>query len=197
MVAERARLVELSGIRKMFEAAPPDAINLGLGEPDFDPPPEAVEALCDAVRTGKNHYGPSAGILALREKIGERYRAKFASTTRENVIVTTSGSEGLMTVALTLYDPGDEVLVPNPGFVLYSPHARLAGAKPVPYSLTPNRRYLPDPDELERLVTPRTRALVVNSPSNPTGAVLPSKVVDRLSAFADRHDLSIVSDEVY
>ncbi|MGD0249719.1 MAG: aminotransferase class I/II-fold pyridoxal phosphate-dependent enzyme [Thermoplasmata archaeon] len=197
MVAERARLVELSGIRRMFEAAPPDAINLGLGEPDFNPPAEAIEALCKAVRTGMNHYGPSAGILALREKIAERYRAQLSSTTRENVIVTTSGSEGLMTVALTLYDPGDEVLVPNPGFVLYAPHARLAGAKPVPYSLTASRRYLPDLDELEQLVTPRTRALVVNSPSNPTGAVLPKKDVDRLSAFADRHDLSIVSDEVY
>jgi aspartate aminotransferase len=197
MVAERARLVELSGIRKMFESAPADAINLGLGEPDFNPPPEVIEAMCRAVRTGMNHYGPSAGIAALRDKIAERYVAKRPGTTRENVIVTGSGSEGLMTVALTLYDPGDEVLVPNPGFVLYTPHARLAGAKPVPYSLTPERRYLPDVDELERLVTPRTRAIVVNSPSNPTGAVFPARVVDRISAFADRHDLTIVSDEVY
>jgi len=144
-----------------------------------------------------NHYGPSAGLSALREKIAERYQEKSPATSRDNVIVTGSGSEGLMTVALTLYDPGDEVLVPNPGFVLYSPHARLVGASPVPYSLTAKRRYLPDLDELERLVTPRTRALVVNSPSNPTGAVLSKSDVDRLSAFADRHGLTIVSDEVY
>jgi aspartate aminotransferase len=197
MVAERARLVELSGIRRMFEGAPPDAINLGLGEPDFNPPPEVIEALCNAVRSGMNHYGPSAGIAALRDKIAERYEGKLASTTRDNVVVTGSGSEALMTVALTLYDPGDEVLVPNPGFVLYTPHARLAGATPVPYSLTAKRRFLPDLDELERLVTPRTRAIVVNSPSNPTGAVFPARVVDRIAAFADRHDLAIVSDEVY
>ena len=197
MVAERARRVQISGIRRMFEGAPPNAINLGLGEPDFEPPKVVIEALCSAVRNGMNHYGPSAGLTTLREKIAERYRDRLPSTTRNNVIVTGSGSEGLMAVALTLYDPGDEVLVPNPGFVLYVPHVRLAGATPVPYSLTTDRRFLPDLDELERLVTPRTRAIVVNSPSNPTGAVFPASVVDRLSAFAERHELTIVSDEVY
>ncbi len=197
MVAELTRRVELSGIRRMFEAAPPGAVNLGLGEPDFDPPPEVIDALCDAVRQGLNHYGPSAGLPALRDKIAERYQGKLASTCRDNVIVTGSGTEGLMAVALALYDVGDEVLVPNPGFVLYAPHAHLAGATPIPYGLSAKRRYLPDLDELERLVTPRTRALVVNSPSNPTGAVLPRPTVDRLAAFADRHDLTIVSDEVY
>ena len=197
MVAERVRRVEISGIRRMFEGAPPGAINLGLGEPDFNPPVAAIEALCEAVRNGMNHYGPTAGSTALRDKIAERYRDRAPATTRDNVLVTGSGSEGLMAAALTLYDPGDEVLVPNPGFVLYGPHARLAGATPVPYSLTPNRGYLPDLDELERLVTRRTRVLVVNSPSNPTGAVFPSKLIDRLCAFADRHELTIVSDEVY
>ncbi len=197
MVAQRTREVEISGIRKMFESAPPDSINLGLGEPDFDPPEEVVEAFCRAVREGHNHYGPSAGIPALRDKLAERYRDREPGTGRENVIVTGSGSEGLMAAALALYNPGDEVLVPNPGFVLYAPHARLAGAVPVSYSLKEADGYLPDFAELERLVTPRTSALVVNSPSNPTGAVFPKSVVDRLVAFADRHGLTIVSDEVY
>jgi aspartate aminotransferase len=181
----------------MFEGAPPNAINLGLGEPDFDPPPEVVEALVRAVRNGMNHYGPSAGLASLRAKIADRYRDRLASTSAENVIVTAGGSEALMAAALALYDPGDRVLVPNPGFVLYAPHARLAGATPVPYSLTEARRHLPDFNELERLVTPKTRAIVVNSPSNPTGAVFGPKVVDRLVRFADAHDLTIVSDEVY
>jgi aspartate aminotransferase len=197
MVARRAHEVEISGIRKMFEAAPPDSINLGLGEPDFDPPVEVVEELARAVRAGMNHYGPSAGLPALRDRIAARYQDRLASTGRENVIVTGSGSEGLMTAALTLYDPGDEVLVPNPGFVLYAPHATLAGAVPVPYSLRASARFLPDLDELESLVTKRTRALVVNSPSNPTGAVFPRALVEKLTAFAERHDLTIVSDEVY
>jgi len=197
MVARRAREVQISGIRKMFESAPPRSINLGLGEPDFDPPPAVVEAFCRAVRSGKNHYGPSAGLPELRERLAARYRDREPATDRENVLVTGSATEGLMATALALYDPGDEVLVPNPGFVLYAPHARLAGAVPVPYSLARSRGYLPDFTELEGLVTGRTRAIVVNSPSNPTGAVFPKAVVDRLSAFADRHDLTIVSDEVY
>ncbi|HYA58263.1 MAG TPA: aminotransferase class I/II-fold pyridoxal phosphate-dependent enzyme [Thermoplasmata archaeon] len=197
MVAHRTREVEISGIRKMFEAAPPNSINLGLGEPDFDPPKAVVEALCAAVRNGMNHYGPSAGLAPLREKIAERYRGLNPKTTRDNVIVTGSGSEGLMAAALALYDPGDEVLVPNPGFVLYGPHARLLGAVPVPYALPESRRFLPDLDELERLVTHRTKAIVVNSPSNPTGAVYPAALVDRIVSFADRHNLTIVSDEVY
>jgi len=197
VVAARVRQVEISGIRRMFEAAPPNAINLGLGEPDFEPPKAAIDALCYAVRHGMNHYGPSAGLPALREKIAERYRERDPETSRENVIVTGSGSEGLMAIALTLYDPGDEVLVPNPGFVLYPPHAKLAGARPVPYDLIESEGFQPDFEQLERLVTPKTRVIVVNSPSNPTGGVFPRSTVDRIVAFADEHDLTIVSDEVY
>jgi len=197
MVAQRTREVEISGIRKMFDAAPPNSINLGLGEPDFNPPPEVVEALVNAVRGGQNHYGPSAGLSTLRDKVAERYRELDPGTSRDNVIITAGGSEGLMAAALAFYDPGTEVLIPNPGFVLYGPHARLAGAAPVPYSLLASRKFLPDFDELEQLVSSRTRAIVVNSPSNPTGAVFPRAVVDRLVAFADRHDLTIISDEVY
>ncbi len=197
MVARRVSSIDISGIRKMFEAAPPDAINLGLGEPDFEPPRVVVEALARAARDGMNHYGPSAGLLPLRDRVAASYAAKDRDTSRENVIITAGGSEALMTVALALYDPGDEVLVPNPGFVLYPSHARLVGAVPVPYSLRPEARFQPDFEELEQLVTERTRVIVVNSPSNPTGGVFPRAVVDRLVAFADRHDLTIVSDEVY
>src|SRR5208282_6675525 len=121
MVAQRTREVEISGIRKMFEAAPPNSINLGLGEPDFNPAPEVIEALCSAVRGGRNHYGPSAGLPELREKVSERYRDRDPATSRENVIITGSGTEGLMATAMALYDPRDEILVPDPGFVLYGP----------------------------------------------------------------------------
>ena len=197
MVAERVRRIEVSGIRRMFEGAPAHAVNLGLGEPDFDPPAVVIEALCAAVRNGMNHYGPSAGLAELRDAIADRYRDRSPATDRENVIVTGGGSEALMSVAMTLYDAGDEVLVPNPGFVLFAAHARLAGATPVPYSLSASHRFLPDFDELARSVTPSTRAIVVNSPANPTGAVFSRAVVDRLVAFAEAHDLTIVSDEVY
>ena len=197
MVAQRLGEIEISGIRRMFEAATPGAVNLGLGEPDFEPPAVVIQALVAAVRDKMNHYGPSAGLPALREKIADRYRDIDPDVSRENVIITAGGSEGLMACALALYDPGDEVLVPDPGFVLYAPHARLAGATPVEYTLTEEQRFLPDLDELERRVTPRTRAIVVNSPSNPTGSVFPKSTVERLIAFADRHNLTIISDEVY
>ncbi|EQD56272.1 aminotransferase class I and II, partial [mine drainage metagenome] len=149
------------------------------------------------MRNGGNHYGPTAGILPLREHVAARYVRWDRTTSSSNVIITASGSEALMSAALALYDPGDEVLVPNPGFVLYGPHARLAGAIPVPYSLTEARKFQPDLAELERLVTPKTRAIVVNSPSNPTGGMFTPRTVDRIVAFAQAHDLVIVSDEVY
>jgi aspartate aminotransferase len=197
VVAQRVGEIEISGIRRMFEAAPAGAVNLGLGEPDFEPPAVVVRALISAVRDKMNHYGPSAGLTALREKVADRYRDIDPDVSRENVIITVGGSEGLMACALALYDPGDEVLVPDPGFVLYAPHARIAGAMPVGYTLSEGQRFLPNLDELERRVTPRTRAIVVNSPANPTGGVFPKTMVERLVAFADRHNLTIISDEVY
>jgi aspartate aminotransferase len=197
MVSQRVRDIEISGIRKMFEAAPPGAINLGLGEPDFDPPKSVVEALCEAVKGGRNHYGPSAGLPALRDAIAARYHRIDPEVNRDNIIVTAGGSEGLFATALALYENGDEVLIPDPGFVLYAPHARLAGATGVPYPLDEAHGYQPDFDELEKRVTSRTRAIVVNSPSNPTGSVFSPTTVDRLVTFAEANGLAIISDEVY
>jgi aspartate aminotransferase len=197
MVAQRAREAAVSGIRRMFDAGPPDSVNLGLGEPDFQPPPATLDAMCEAVQNGANHYGPTAGLAPLRERVAETYRDLKPDTSIENVIVTCGASEGLMACALALYDPGDEVLVPDPGFVLYGPQARLVGARPVPYALEERNGFLPDLDALEAQVTVRTRAIVVNSPSNPTGSVLPKATVDALCTLAERHDLTIVSDEVY
>ncbi len=197
MFSSRARELEISGIRRMFEAAPPGTINLGLGEPDFSPPAAVQEALFDAVRKGYNKYGPSAGILPLRDALAQRYRRWDGRTARESVVITQGGTEALAACALTLYEVGDEVLVPNPGFVLYAPHARMAGAVPVPYPLDEAKGYQPDLDALESRITSRTRALVVNSPSNPTGTVYSPRVVDRLVDLARDHDLTILSDEVY
>lgn len=197
MVAQRAREATVSGIRRMFDAARPDSVNLGLGEPDYQPPTATLDALCAAVQGGANHYGPTAGLAPLRERVAEQYRERKADTAVENVIITSGASEGLMACALALYDPGDEVLVPDPGFVLYGPQARLMGARPVPYALEERNGFLPNLDTLESQITSRTRAIVVNSPSNPTGSVLPRSMVDALCAFADHHDLTIVSDEVY
>ena len=197
MVARRVGEVEISGIRRMFEAARPSSINLGLGEPDFNPPADVVRAYTEAVQNGANHYGPTAGLAELRDRVAELYRDRLASTGRENVVITSGGTEALMATAFALYDPGDEVLVPDPGFVLYAPHARLAGAHPIPYPLEEEDEFVPRIEEIESRITPRTTAIVVNSPSNPTGGVFPRTTIEAIVQLAERHDLAIVSDEVY
>jgi aspartate aminotransferase len=197
MFSSRVRSLEISGIRRMFDAAPPGSINLGLGEPDFNPPAVVQEALFRAVRSGANKYCPSAGLPELRDAVAERYQRYDPNTARGNVMITAGGTEALLAAALTLYDPGDEVLFPNPGFVLYAPHARMAEATPVPYSLREETGFQPDLSELSELVTPRTRAIVVNSPSNPTGGVFSEATIEALVEFAERHRLTILSDEVY
>ncbi|MEM0129413.1 MAG: aminotransferase class I/II-fold pyridoxal phosphate-dependent enzyme [Thermoplasmata archaeon] len=197
MVARRVGEVEISGIRRMFEAARPDSINLGLGEPDFDPPAVVLQAFAAAIQNGGNHYGPTAGLAALRDRVAELYRDRRPTTGRDNVLITSGGTEALMATALALYDPGDEVLVPDPGFVLYAPHARLAGARPVPYPLVEADGFVPRLGEIEARITSRTTAIVVNSPSNPTGGVFPRKTIEGIVSLAERHGLTIVSDEVY
>ncbi len=195
--AERVKDLQFSGIRKMFDLATEETINLGLGEPDFQPPIEAIDAVEKAMREGKNKYGPTMGIPALRDKIAERVRRYRPDVTRDNIMVTASATEGFMTTILTLIDRGDEVLVPTPGFVIYEPDVHLAGGKSIRYTLKYENNFIPDINELESLITPNTKAIIVNSPSNPTGAVLSKEDVIAMSKFAEEHGLIIISDEVY
>lgn len=181
----------------MFEAAPPGSINLGLGEPDIQPPQEMIRAAAQALEQGYNKYGPSAGIKELREAIAAYLRRYRKDVTFENIIVTAGATEGMRIACETILGEGDEALVPNPGFIIYGPDVRLAGGKPVEYSLRAENNYLPDIEEVKSLITPRTKAIVVNSPSNPTGTVFPRETVRALSDVAKDHKLYILSDEVY
>ncbi len=196
MLASRARDLEVSGIRRMFELADARTINLGLGEPDFAPPENVIKALKRAIDAGQNKYGPTGGLKALREAVAERLR-DYADLSWEQVVITVGATEALFATTQTLIDQGDEVLVPDPGFVLFSSHVKLAGGRPVSYPLLEGRRYLPDLDELEELVNPRTKAIIVNSPNNPTGGVLGRRDIEALVDFAADHNLWIISDEVY
>ncbi len=197
MFPERVSSLKVSGIRKLFEAAPPGSINLGLGEPDLQPPPEMIKGFVDALEKGYNKYGPSAGIMELREAIAAYLRRYRRDVTFENVIVTAGATEGMRIACETILGEGDEALVPNPGFIIYGPDVRLAGGKAKEYSLRAENRYLPDIEEIKSLITPRTKAILVNSPSNPTGAVFPRETVKALSDIAKDHRLYILSDEVY
>ena len=135
-VSDRLAAIPMSGIRKMFDLAKPDSINLGLGEPDLEPPKEAIEGMNAAAVDGKNKYSPTAGIPELRDAIAERFSRYNPGLSGRNVIVTPSGSTALLEMTQAFVDPGDEVLVPSPGFVIYAPHASLAGGKPVEYRLS-------------------------------------------------------------
>ncbi len=197
MFPERVSSLKVSGIRKLFEAARPGSINLGLGEPDLQPPTEMITAFCDALHKGFNKYGPSAGIMELREAIAAYLRQYRRDVSYENIIVTAGATEGMRIACETILGDGDEALVPNPGFIIYGPDVRLAGAKPVEYSLLQQNGYLPDIEEIKSRITPRTKAIIVNSPCNPLGTVFPKETVKALSELAKDNGLYILSDEVY
>ena len=197
MFPQRVSSLKVSGIRKLFEAAPPGSINLGLGEPDIQPPQEMIDALTKAVNNGHNKYGPSAGIMELRESIAASLRKYRKDVSYENIIVTAGATEGMRIASETILGEGDEALVPNPGFIIYGPDVRLAGGRPVEYSLKAENRFLPDIEEIKSLITPRTKAILVNSPSNPTGTVFPKEIVKAMGEVATDHKLYILSDEVY
>lgn len=195
MFARRARGLRRSGIRKMFDLAGTEAINLGLGEPDLPPPEVVVRAAHEALEEGSHRYGPTGGLPELREAIAEAHGE--AEVGPENVLVTVGATQALALAALAFLEPGDEVLVPDPGFVLFTPHVELAGGVPISYALREADGFRPRLEDLERRTTRRTKALVVNSPSNPTGAVLREADVEGLVALAREHDLLLISDEVY
>jgi aspartate aminotransferase len=197
MFPERVASLQVSGIRKLFEAAPEGAINLGLGEPDMQPPEEMIAAFKRALDEGRNKYGPSAGIGDLRRAIAQNLKSYRGDVTYENIIITAGATEGMRIATETIMGRGDEALVPNPGFIIYGPDVTLAGGRPVEYSLKAENDFYPDLDEMASLITPRTKAIIVNSPSNPTGAVFPEEVVKGICDIARDRGLYILSDEVY
>ncbi|MCK5310217.1 MAG: pyridoxal phosphate-dependent aminotransferase [Thermoplasmata archaeon] len=193
----RTKRLEVSGIRKMFELAGPDSINLGLGELDFEPAKAAIEALDDAVRGGHNGYGPTRGIPELREALAQRLTKYRPDVETENVLVTAGATQGLLVSAMTLFDHGDEILTPDPGFVIYQPHVIMCGAMPLRYHMRQEDKFQPNLDEILELITPRTKAIIINSPNNPTSGMLEKETLKAIRDIAADHDLVIISDEVY
>lgn len=194
-VAQRLNSIPMSGIRKMFDLASPDSINLGLGEPDLRPPQIAIDSMCKAANNGLNKYGPTAGLPLLREAVAKHY-SRYSPIEGKNVMITPSGSSALLEVSQAMIDPGDEVLVPSPGFVIYGPHAVLAGGKEVYYRLT-DGDFQPDIDDIQSKITKNTTMLVVNNPCNPTGGTLSEESFKALCDIADDRNITIVADEVY
>lgn len=195
--ANRTKRLEVSGIRKMFEMADADSINLGLGELDFEPIEEAKVALGKAVADGHNGYGPTRGLPALREEIANSLQKYRPDVTMDNIMITAGATQGILVSAMTLFDHGDEILVPDPGFVLYRPHAIMCGAFPVSYHLRQENEFVPEADEILELITPNTKAMIINSPNNPTSGMMTHKDIEEIRKIAVEHDIAIISDEVY
>ncbi len=200
-----ARRLPKQQIRVMFdrarelEAQGRKIIHLEIGRPDFDTPPHIVEAAIQALREGKHHYSANAGIIELRRAVADKYRTESGlSYDPETEIVVTNGvAEGVFLAVNALLDPGDQVLIPDPRWVNYAPDAFAALAEPVSYTLVEEEGFQPDVEEIADLITPRTRMLILASPSNPTGGVIGPDVFDRLARLAVEHDLVVVSDEIY
>jgi aspartate/methionine/tyrosine aminotransferase len=198
-VSENLDAIELTGIRKFFEAASrfPDAINLGIGEPDLDPPTELIEAAARHMREGRNKYGPIAGIRELREELASRHSKASRSIAPENVFVTVGGENALFASMASVIRQGDEVVVISPAFPSYASIARVFGARPVFLRTFAERSFVPSEEELRSVVTRRTRAVLVNSPSNPTGAVYGPGNLRAVVRVAAEVGAYVISDEVY
>ena len=189
-----------SGIRRIADLAwrVPGALRLELGEPADPTPPHVLEAAAQAMRDGGTRYGPSAGLPVLREAlVAKLSRVNGVTADPRDVLVSAGGVEGLAAVYRSVLDAGDEILVPDPGWPNLASLALVCGAVPVRYGLLRDGRAVPDVAELDRLTGPRTRALVLNSPSNPTGAVIPRETVEALLTWAAERGLVVVSDDCY
>ncbi len=182
---------------KQLEAAGHRVLHLEIGEPDMPTPAHVVEAGIRALREGRTRYAVAAGLPELRDAIAQALPARGVRAAAENVVVTPGAKPMLFCAALAVIEPGDEVLCPDPGFPIYASVARFAGGRPVYYPLDHTRAFAPDVDAIAARVTARTRVLVLNLPHNPTGGVASPDDLARLAALADRHDLWIISDEVY
>ena len=199
-ISDRIGRLPRSGIRGIMELALEleDVVRLEIGDPDFATPAHIVDAADEAARAGFTHYSPGVGLRSLRELIAEKVQGRNGLVcTPDEVAVTTGACGGLFSTFLALLDPGDEVLVPDPGWTTVVPMALAAGVTPVPYRLDRTADFALDPGTVEDRIGPRTRAILVNSPSNPTGAVATRAALEGVLELAGRHGLWVVSDECY
>ncbi len=183
---------------RALEAQGKKIIHLEIGEPDFDTPGHIKDAAADAMFKGYTHYGPSAGLPELREAVAQYYQKRRGITVDPATVVITPGAKPIMFFLMqAVVDEGDEVIYPNPGFPIYESVINFLGAKPVPIKHREELDFRIDVDELASLITPKTRLLIINTPHNPTGAVIPPADLRRIAELAVKHDLIVLSDEIY
>ena len=194
-LAERTQWIDSSGIRKVFALAAnmKDPINLSIGQPHFDVPERVKEAAIKAIRDGKNSYTLTGGLPQLCERIAARY--PDAAIESPQTMITSGVSGGILLAFMALLNAGDEVIVPDPYFVMYKHLANLIGAKPIYVDTYPDFQLTPE--RIEALITPKTRLLLLNSPANPSGAVTSLENLRAIAEIAAKHDIYVISDEIY
>lgn len=188
-----------SVIRQMFDMASEydDLINLTLGEPNFDTPQNVIDAAKKALDEGYTHYTPNAGITELREAIANDYKSYSEEYTYENVMITIGGMEALYLSMISTVNPGDEVIIPDPGYANYEWQLLMLGVKPVKVPLYEENDFKIKAEDIEKAITPKTKAILLNYPSNPLGSVLEKEDVLEIAEVIKKHDLVVYSDEVY
>jgi aminotransferase len=200
-LSERVRAVPPSGIRRFFDviASMPDVISLGVGEPDFTTPPQIVEEGVRSLRSGRTHYTSNYGTLELRRALANHldrlYGVRYDP--EAEICITVGASEALAVTMAALVDPGDEVILHEPSYVAYLPSILFNGGVPVMVATTAESGFELDPAEVEARITPRTKVLFLGYPCNPTGAVLSADTLRALADICRRHNLLVVSDEIY
>lgn len=197
-------VIPFSGIRKVFEAAGKlekegrDIINLGIGRPNFDTPEFIRDAAKKALDDGYTYYTSNYGTEGLRQAIAEKFNRDNGLSMEMSDIIVTVGANQAVSIAMTaLLDPGDEVLVPNPSWLHYFYCAELAGAKTVSYPLLEENEFNVRIEDIEKLISPKTKMIIVNSPNNPTGSVLSRESLEKIAEIAKKNDLIVLSDEIY
>ena len=200
LVSGKSRSVPKSAIREMFalQSQYDRVVSFALGEPDFPLPEHIRQAIEDSLKRGETHYTPNSGIMPLREAIAESYgRDRGLSYLPEETLVAPGAIAALHLAVCALTDFGDEVIIPDPGWANYRGLMIQEGLLPVPVRLREENRFMYDPAELESAITKKTRALLINSPSNPTGGVADRANLEQIASLAVKHDIAVISDEIY
>ncbi len=200
-ISQKVAGLKPSGIRKFFDilATMPDVISMGIGEPDFVTPRPILQAGIDSLLAGQTQYTSNSGTLELREALADHlarlYKVKYDPI--KEIVITVGVSEALYLAMTALINPGDEVIIPTPCFVSYQAEIILAGGVPVEIPSRIEDDFQPDPEAMETAITPRTKAILIGYPNNPTGAVASQEVLLEIGQLAEDHDLVVISDEIY
>lgn len=200
MISNLAESYPESGIRKMFVLAAQydNVVNLCNGEPNFDTPQNIIDAAITSLQQKDTRYGNEGGLPALREAIARKYTEQFGRRYEaKDVMVSAGGVEGIMLSLLTILNPGDEVILPDPSYTCYEGQIQLLGGKVVRVPLKEEYQFRLQPEDLEAAITPKTKAVILNYPTNPVGAVLDKEDAEKLANVILKHDLLVISDEVY